>query len=113
MKKYLFGIIAIALAIGFSAFTKASPGASFNAVFEFDYYAISAPTQAEVEDEANWVFVPSSAFCNNGFMAPCAIEVGPAYYSGLTLLSTASLIADPGGAHPIIYGNTIQIINKN
>lgn len=113
MKKYLFGVFAIALAIGFSAFTNPKPSNAplTNAFFAFDYATYSSPTEADIEDESKWVFVSSSS-CTSGFNAACEVEVSPTYYSGTTLLSTAALDADASGSYPIIGGNTVSIVNK-
>jgi hypothetical protein len=54
MKKYLFGILAVALAIGFSAFTK--PAKKLTAQYLFTYIASNGFSQANVEnpDIAHW-----------------------------------------------------------
>ena len=49
MKKYLFGILAIALAIGFSAFTKPVKGTFTDVIFTGN-----TASQTSVEDESLW-----------------------------------------------------------
>jgi hypothetical protein len=68
MKKYLFGILAIALAIGFSAFsTKKNHNTTFMS------YELNTYTQTQVQDKDNW-----SEFTATGCSASdkaCSVEV--------------------------------------
>lgn len=64
MKKYLFGMIAVVLAIGFSAFTKPVKTEDFY-LFRYDG---SITTNHAVEDLSNWKFVAQTdqpVLCNN------------------------------------------------
>jgi hypothetical protein len=68
MKKYLLGLFAIALAIGFSAFTKPSNFDSFT----FKYVGPTTYSSADVTLKSNWVQDVSCSedFADNEF--PCS-----------------------------------------
>jgi len=84
MKKYLFGILALALAVGFSAFTKPTTKSARTAnekVFRFDGNASSSLTQ--VEDPTKWVYdeLATPEFnCADGEDIPCGILVSEEFY---------------------------------
>jgi hypothetical protein len=76
MKKYLFGVFAIALAIGFSAFTT-TPHKSKN-VFSDVFFEYQGPnfTQSEVIKPANWVEVSDlTGSCTGVNENACRIKV--------------------------------------
>jgi hypothetical protein len=71
MKKYLFGLSAIVLAVGAVAFTK--PRATFT--FKYD---LSTFTQAQVQSNSNWS-LGSGADCDATDRKACQMEVDEAY----------------------------------
>jgi hypothetical protein len=79
MKKYLFGLLAITIAIGAVAFTNPK-----RATKTFRY-KLSTYAQNDVQSKANWEFV-SSQSCNNlGTLdAACKIVVDEAYFHETT-----------------------------
>lgn len=113
MKRSIFSIAAILLAIGtFSFTTLKNPSA--NSFFEFDY-AHYSPTISNVQDEAKWIKVADLGSCNNMQVKACRIEVTPAYVSGSSLLPTATITAQESssGIAYVLAGNTVNIRNKN
>jgi len=61
MKKYLFGLVAITLALVFSAFTnKKAPFTNY--IFKYKASAPANPTQLQLEDRNNWEMKISSPF---------------------------------------------------
>jgi hypothetical protein len=101
MKKYLFGLSAIVLAIAAVAFTtpKLQPT---EVIFRFTGSVFS---EANVENPANWAEV-SSLTCDDVDEKACRIKVDVAKTSGTapnrTLISTTSIIASPHGSAPNI-----------
>jgi len=93
MKKYLFGALALVLAVGFSAFTKPS---TTSRIFQ---YSPTTPgfTKALVETESNWVLTTVACTAATPQKA-CSVEIDvPAgqessYYN----TSTGRLIAESG-----------------
>ena len=115
MKKYLFGMLAIVLAIGFSAFTK--PAKSTNPRFRYD-----APNGsylvADVIDESNWIPLTGDLTCNLDLKKACVIEVSSNDVVGGVLQSSADIHAafeTPSGhsntAIVVTGGNVIDIFN--
>jgi hypothetical protein len=93
MKKYLFSVAALALAISFSAFTTVAP------ILSFDAADLDATT---VQDPASYGTVPNPS-CPGGSTTPCKIDIQgfaneAAYLSHLsTLADDAARIADVQG----------------
>jgi len=75
MKKYLFGLSAIVLAIAFSAFTK--PVKPTTTSLKFRYSVVSPQyTQAEVQSLASWTFDQAASGCSTTANAkPCTFIV--------------------------------------
>jgi len=80
MKKYFFGLFAVALAIGFSAFTKENvkkvdPNAEFTTYY-FQYSGTD--TEAAYETESNWTFLssglPSEDPCSGADNIVCVLN---------------------------------------
>jgi hypothetical protein len=69
MKKYLFGVFAIALALGFSAFKSKKADIRFE-------YQLSTFTLAQVQNPAN--YAPGSSVTCGSLDKACMIEVDPA-----------------------------------
>jgi hypothetical protein len=70
MKKYLFGMLALVLAVGFSAFTK--PAKKFTAVY-FEFQGDKTDPD-KVKDATLWVEIGSSGSCTTADEQPCRIE---------------------------------------
>jgi hypothetical protein len=92
MKKYFLGVVAIAVAIAFSAFTNpVKPTATQD--FFFDELTF-ASTQGNVEDELK--YIPSSPSCATGQRAACGVTtVDDKYYhndNGTLKLNTHAYI---------------------
>lgn len=113
MKRYIFSIAAILLAIGtFSFTTLKSP--STNSFFEFDSFHYT-PTLTNVQDESKWIKVADIGTCNNIQVKACRIEVMPTYVSGSSLLPTATITAQESSKDIsyVVAGNIVTIRNKN
>lgn len=89
MKKYLFGFLAIVLAIGFSAFTK--PTKSTANVYKFEIIPGTFTNIAgEVADEDNWRYTGrfedesevGTLSCDEVDDEACEIGIDPQYISG-------------------------------
>lgn len=77
MKRYIFGIIAVVLAIGAVAFTKAEKASKENlATFTFRYKPTSDFTQNSVQNQNNWE--SGTAGCG-GSLDACTMEVTDIY----------------------------------
>jgi hypothetical protein len=96
MKKYFFGITALALAITFSAFTKnRTTTYSFKLKSEVDLSSLGA-----VESKTNWIV--SSEICDGVEDIPCIITVQESFTNGTGI----SQKLNPSG-------DTIFIVSKN
>ena len=98
MKKYLLGLFAVVLAIGFSAFTAKEKN---NRIF---YYQGPNLSEAQVETESNWT--TSAITCLAGSTKACQFEIPDSYVtgSGSTLSSLApnvSVLAPAGTSVPV------------
>ena len=96
MKKNLFGLSAVLLAVIFSAFTMAPRQTEY--IFQYD--GTSYTSASAVENEANWDFVSTNVAdlaCDDAEQKACRIKVTGTYITGtapnITLLSTATVKA--------------------
>lgn len=114
MKRFIYGFLAISLAIGAAAFTAPKAPAAFtDAYFEFDYNNYD-PTLANVVDESKWKRSADMNGCSNGDDRACKIRVSSAHYSGNTLLSSADIQAlesDDDVAY-VTQAEAVQIVNR-
>jgi len=78
MKKYFFGILAIVLAISFSAFTNPSKKTSTNFLFEYTPPSTGDYSQGSVSDPDNWNLL-FGADCSGAEEISCVIEVEPQF----------------------------------
>lgn len=98
MKKYLLGLSALALAIGFSSFTfiKANETKKFATTY-WSYPTGDAQTQAGYSTETNYSQTTLAAFnaCNGGTVTECAIAVSATtLVGGVTVPDLAALTFD-------------------
>jgi hypothetical protein len=94
MKKYLLGILAIALAIGFSAFSTKKSVGKFNTVLY--YHAPSNGTDfspSSVQNKANWTITSNGESCNGANKA-CQVEVPNDLVDGSSFDSDVTLEAE-------------------
>jgi hypothetical protein len=78
MKKYLFGILAVALAIGFSAFTKPAKSPIDPKVFELQSQYLLTTTSSDITDRAHWQLMEEQTEIDCPFgeqFKPCQILV--------------------------------------
>jgi hypothetical protein len=92
MKKYLFGVFAIALAVGFSAFTQ--PAKMVNVRFKIQVDPTSA---LAVQEKSNWQLYTGSNCTGTDFKA-CTIEVDPQYVTMDNQLSDDVIIVAAGSS---------------
>lgn len=88
MKKYVFGFVAIVLAIGFSAFTKPAKESLF-VDYVFKYIGPLPSTDAQVKNRDNWriqVLTPLLECTNSDQEVSCSFETAP-NASYITLIS--------------------------
>lgn len=88
MKKYLLGLFAVVLAVGFSAFktTNLSP----NTIYYFQYLPSSTFTESDYETVGNWSYVGTSAgsdACPGANVKPCVI------HANLSTNTTSALVS--------------------
>jgi len=97
MKKNLFGLLALVVAIGAVAFTTA-PNAKRLTYF-FAYNGPAAMTQAQVESPANWIQVSDIGplVCNAQLIKACRIEVPDTYTK---VSGSVRVLQVPGDANP-------------
>jgi len=129
MKKYLLGMTAIVLAIGFSAFTTpASKAKTFDSYELFSYTGPATATQAQVQNLANYTWVrqmgSEDAICDQGNLKPCEIAVNTLDTSpkGLTarqfdLSKVHSITATAGSGTPFVVAsisatNTLPVMTQ-
>lgn len=82
MKKYLLGIIAVGLAIGFSAFTKPTSGKNPT----FYYYKMTSGStlvEDDVKNKNNWTAATALDVCS-GNQRACTIRVTQNNLNGVT-----------------------------
>lgn len=75
MKKYLFGLFAVALAIGFSAFTNTGVEKAKNGnvtTYSYKYTGPTSPGESDYESTSNWSTTISG--CSGGSTA-CQVDV--------------------------------------
>ena len=85
MKKYAFGIMAIVLAIGFSAFTTRPNRTIHKGDLLVFTYTQSTFTEDKVEDIGNWVFdrvYDESSSCSNDDHKACELVVDESKTTG-------------------------------
>ena len=83
MKKYLFGLFAIIIAVGAVAFKTPAKFSTANFQFTGD-----ATVQSQVEDPANWVRLTGSLSCTGGDQKACKITaIDEAYYDANFILN--------------------------
>lgn len=90
MKKYLFGLFAIALAVSFTAFTTAKSAKRANVTL---VYVGASFTQANVQNPANWqeITVPT---CGTAGAKACTLIIDDSYLNSNSPRSIdASLLA--------------------
>jgi hypothetical protein len=114
MKKYLFGIFAIALAIGFSAFKKPFTN------YQLKYIGATF-TSSEVAKPANWTYDPNQTCSGIDEERPCTIVVAGSQFNTLNvpssgLKSTTSIITKTSLSHAGDYvvdagGNVVSFTN--
>jgi uncharacterized protein YxeA len=92
MKKYVLGLVAIVLAVGFSAYTKpAKNNKLFSKTF---FYSIQTYGVNDVQDETKWATNNTDpGFCNSGSQRACAFTIPDAYANGTALASGVEVIA--------------------
>src|SRR5689334_14275943 len=82
MKKYLFGMLAIALAVGFSSFTSAKKTKSTRLNSSVFVFTGDLDNPSQVADKAKWLDQEEVApECSTGDDFACTIEVEDTYYS--------------------------------
>lgn len=81
MKKYLLGLSAVVLAIGFSAFSTVKEKSFANITLTFDYIGHDVFDQADVETEGFWKENVTPPTCN-GSNAACTIIVDQSNTTG-------------------------------
>jgi hypothetical protein len=123
MKKYLFGLSAIALAVAFTAFTMPNKAkrSTTNEVFAFNYAAGSSLLKGDVETESYWVYDAAQSLttgCTGNTNQACKIEVDPAFIDATVtphvLNSSAIVIAKKGTSNlryiPDLSAPTITVV---
>src|SRR5688572_17207876 len=102
MKKHIMGLIAIALGVAFSAFTKPSRFNYF-ADSKFVYDQTSFTSIAAVENPANWDITINSTYlaCTTDDELACGLQVSDVYYhlnaSGIKVLNTVAVPGNDAG----------------
>jgi len=108
MKKYLLGLTALALAVGFSSFTYIKANATKQPTTTYWLYPTVDPqTQAGYATETNYSASTLAAFnaCNGGTVTECVIAVNATtVVGGVTVPNLAGLTFDSnnfpnGGTH--------------
>jgi len=91
MKKYLLGMLAIVLAIGFSAFTKA-PVFADTKVFTLDS-GISLTNSTAIADPTNWTYQGNSLalLCPSSSDLACSFAVDPSKVDGSNELQNVTI----------------------
>ena len=122
MKRNLFGLLAIVVAIGAVAFTTPK-----KTVFADVFFAYSGPnfSETEVEKPANWIEVSNLGdvglppACSNNDVRACRIKVSDLKTQGTapnrTLVGTTSIIAAGSAStfYVTLAGDVLQKRNKN
>jgi hypothetical protein len=108
MKKYLFGILAVALAIGFSAFTK--PVKTTGTVFYHFDATQGFDDPNKIEDESNWIYDGATGIsCPESDVKACSIEVSDTYViNGTNALSSSVDVKAEQGSMSGIYRVTLS-----
>ena len=73
MKKYLFSVLAIGVAVGFSAFTSKPPMPNRFTSFFF-VYQLTSQNQSDLDNPANYKYTGITPTCG-GSTNECAVEV--------------------------------------
>lgn len=101
MKKYLLGLFAVALAIGFSAFT--TPIANKGKFIDYDYFSYSPTvyTEASYETAGSWTFSDNNPgdLCSGANNKPCVVRVDETLISAQTNTAFATYLASLVGAN--------------
>lgn len=104
MKKYLFGIFAIALAVAFSAFNTKK-----QFLTTLHYVGTQANLTTQMAQPSNWSTSTSGTpyfSCDAGADGVCSIEVDPAAVDGTQLNSSATItVASATSISSIIYNS--------
>jgi len=77
-------VIAVALVLTSSAFTKVS-NQKIDDLYSFQYVEPSGSnpySQANVQNKSNWEYAPSDPGCTTGNVKPCEIQVSSSYVQG-------------------------------
>jgi hypothetical protein len=93
MKKYLLGLFALVLAIGFSAFNL-KPFATTM------YYHGPSFLQSDVQNKTNWNTTPQE--CIEGFDKACQVSVADNLISSGAFISTVTLEAEAGSSAALL-----------
>ena len=112
MKKYLLGLFAIALAIGFSAFTSVNVKKVTPSKFTTYYYEFTATsfTESDFENSNNWIALGTSAGSD-----PCPgddinVCVG---HASVANQNVSTLISYLQGLTPTASGATTYLTNSS
>lgn len=118
MKKYLLGLSALALAVGFSSFSAIKTSASKKFTDTYWAYPATAPQNASgYETNTNYVSSGSGPFssCDNGNEQECVVEVsatvtsgGHTYPSFTSASFTSSGFPEPGTGAIVANATTDQ-----
>lgn len=120
MRKYLFGLLAVAFALTAVAFTK--PDKTDLATVFFQYVGPATYAEGEIENNANWQEVSNiTSGCNNIDCKACRISVNDTETVGTapnrvlnsTAVINAQLCAAHGTYFVIVAGSVLQKRNKS
>jgi hypothetical protein len=120
MKKYLFGMLAIALAVGFSAFTKPAKENSKFATYYFEFIGTpSVASDLETETSTYWRYLGTS----NSVSCPtpdqdkvCVIRVDEDHIDGTNLQNVTIIAANGASGNKIVDASStgiLQILNAD
>jgi len=111
MKKYLLGLFAVILAIGFSAFTKPTKKASSTDFFYAINSGVDLTDETAVENTSNWTSVLDETGCGASTKA-CKFRSDQSSLSNITIdaVSTGTFYAVTAGGSSV---NILQAYNKN
>src|SRR5258706_637077 len=122
MKKYLFGLLAIVLAVGLSAFT--TKKAPFT-LYVYKYVGPGTMSASEIQDRANWNVKITSPFtqCTTGFAEDNACtfttsnvssyltSIGSDLYQPSTDIRVVAKASDLGGSVDVV--DKAQLVSDN
>jgi hypothetical protein len=105
MKKYFFGLVAVGLAVGFTAF---KPFKKATVQLSFDYVNHDVFSQTDVQTAAYWKENVTAPTCN-GSAAACTIQVDASNTTG----TVGSRILDASKVTIVASGNSLDGYKPN